>query len=121
MYKADSRAFTRWLKHVANRDTDGTVLMIQIENEIGMLESRAKACRPTERRHAICLSDGREDRPKDTRRVCALGENGSDSPDAPAVKGYAKLLELMPILARHQGQGSMNGLYFDNDSTEPSR
>ena len=39
MYKADSRAFTRWLKHVANRDTDGTVLMIQIENEIGMLES----------------------------------------------------------------------------------
>ena len=45
-------------------------------------------------------------------------ENGSDSPDAPAVKGYAKLLELMPILARHQGQGSMNGLYFDNDSTE---
>lgn len=38
VYKADSRAFTQWLRHVADRDNDGTVLMIQIENEIGMLE-----------------------------------------------------------------------------------
>ena len=45
-------------------------------------------------------------------------ENGSDSPDAPSVKGYAKLRELMPLLTAHQGTGNMNGLYFDNDSTE---
>lgn len=45
-------------------------------------------------------------------------ENGSDSPDAPSVKGYAKLRELMPLLTAHQGTGNMNGLYFDNDSTD---
>lgn len=39
VFEADSRAFTEWLRHVDVYDTDGTVLMIQIENEIGMLES----------------------------------------------------------------------------------
>ena len=38
--QADSRAFTEWMKHIADVDkTQGTVIMIQIENEIGMLES----------------------------------------------------------------------------------
>ena len=37
--QADQRAFTQWLKHIAAADKDeGTVIMIQIENEIGMLE-----------------------------------------------------------------------------------
>lgn len=44
-------------------------------------------------------------------------ENGSDSPENPSVKGRAKLKSLIPLLAKHQGTGSMNGLYFDNDST----
>ncbi len=36
---ADRRAFTQWLKHLAEADREaGTVIMIQIENEIGMLE-----------------------------------------------------------------------------------
>lgn len=40
VYKADSKAFTRWLRHVAEADSGhNTVSMIQIENEIGMLES----------------------------------------------------------------------------------
>ncbi len=39
VYSADSEAFMRWLKHVAEVDKDyGTVIMVQIENEIGMLE-----------------------------------------------------------------------------------
>lgn len=39
VYKADSKAFTAWLSHVAEVDRDhGTVIMVQIENEIGMLE-----------------------------------------------------------------------------------
>ncbi len=38
--QADSRAFTAWLKHIKKIDGDRhTVVMIQIENEIGMLES----------------------------------------------------------------------------------
>lgn len=38
--QADNRAFTEWMKHIADVDkTHGTVIMIQIENEIGMLES----------------------------------------------------------------------------------
>ncbi len=37
--EADCRAFTQWLGHVAEKDkNEGTVVMIQIENEIGMLE-----------------------------------------------------------------------------------
>lgn len=36
--EADRKAFVRWLKHVDAADTDNTVLMVQIENEIGMLE-----------------------------------------------------------------------------------
>ena len=38
VYQADSRAFKAWLGHLADVDKDGTVLMVQIENEIGMLE-----------------------------------------------------------------------------------
>lgn len=45
-------------------------------------------------------------------------ENGSDSPASTPVRGYAALKELMPLLAKYQGRGVMNGLYFDNDSTE---
>ena len=37
--EADKRAFTRWMQHIAQVDkAHGTVIMIQIENEIGMLE-----------------------------------------------------------------------------------
>ena len=39
MFQADSRAFSQWMKHIASVDKEeGTVIMIQIENEIGMLE-----------------------------------------------------------------------------------
>lgn len=38
VYQADSRAFKAWLGHLADVDKEGTVLMVQIENEIGMLE-----------------------------------------------------------------------------------
>lgn len=40
VFQADNRAFCAWLEHVALADRDhGTVIMVQIENEIGMLES----------------------------------------------------------------------------------
>lgn len=45
-------------------------------------------------------------------------ENGTDDAGAASVKGYALLQKMQPILLAHQGDGSMNGLYFDNDSTE---
>lgn len=38
VFKADSAAFTKWLAHTIERDTLATVVMVQIENEIGMLE-----------------------------------------------------------------------------------
>lgn len=39
VFKADNKAFRAWLSHVAETDRDhGTVIMVQIENEIGMLE-----------------------------------------------------------------------------------
>ncbi len=39
VFNADHRAFSQWLKHIATIDKrNGTVIMIQIENEIGMLE-----------------------------------------------------------------------------------
>lgn len=39
VYQADNRAFTQWLEHIASIDKEeGTVIMIQIQNEIGMLE-----------------------------------------------------------------------------------
>ena len=39
VFQADNKAFTTWLRHVAEVDLDhGTVIMVQIENEIGMLE-----------------------------------------------------------------------------------
>ncbi len=37
--KADNHAFSQWVQHIAMTDKEeGTVIMIQIENEIGMLE-----------------------------------------------------------------------------------
>lgn len=39
VYQADNRAFSQWMQHLAAIDKEeGTVIMIQIENEIGMLE-----------------------------------------------------------------------------------
>lgn len=39
VFDADSRAFAQWLKHIAAIDKEeNTVIMIQVENEIGMLE-----------------------------------------------------------------------------------
>lgn len=39
MQDADHRAFSKWMQHIAAADKEeGTVIMIQIENEIGMLE-----------------------------------------------------------------------------------
>lgn len=39
VFAADNKAFMTWLSHVAEIDKDhGTVIMVQIENEIGMLE-----------------------------------------------------------------------------------
>lgn len=37
--KADAKAFEELLKHIAAYDKEGTVIMVQVENEIGMLES----------------------------------------------------------------------------------
>lgn len=40
VFQADNRAFSKWIEHIAEIDkNEGTVIMIQIENEIGMLES----------------------------------------------------------------------------------
>lgn len=36
--KADKKAFEKWLSHITHTDIDSTVVMIQIENEVGMLE-----------------------------------------------------------------------------------
>lgn len=38
VFAADAEAFTRLLDHIAVSDTAGTVILLQIENEIGMLE-----------------------------------------------------------------------------------
>ena len=39
VFKADNAAFKAWLGHIAEADREhGTVIMVQIENEIGMLE-----------------------------------------------------------------------------------
>lgn len=38
VFQADSKAFSEWMKHVAAVDKEETVVMVQIENEIGMLE-----------------------------------------------------------------------------------
>lgn len=43
VFEADSRAFVRLLEHIAATDTAGTVIILQIENEIGMLED-ARDC-----------------------------------------------------------------------------
>jgi hypothetical protein len=39
VFHADNNAFSQWMDHIASTDNEqGTVIMIQIENEIGMLE-----------------------------------------------------------------------------------
>ncbi len=39
VFQADNRAFSQWMKHLASIDKEErTVVMVQIENEIGMLE-----------------------------------------------------------------------------------
>ncbi len=45
-------------------------------------------------------------------------ENGSDSERSPLVQSYAKLRELIPLLAEHQGKNTMNGLYFDQENSK---
>jgi hypothetical protein len=39
VFRADNNAFSQWMSHIASIDNEqGTVIMVQIENEIGMLE-----------------------------------------------------------------------------------
>lgn len=45
-------------------------------------------------------------------------ENGSDALDAPLTQSYGKLKQLMPLLAKYQGTGAMNGLLFDGENKE---
>lgn len=45
-------------------------------------------------------------------------EDGSDNSDAPLVKSYGKLKELMPLLTKYQGKGAMKGLLFDQENQE---
>lgn len=45
-------------------------------------------------------------------------ENGSDDGNAPLTRAYSKLKELMPVLAKFQGQGQSNGLLFDQENKE---
>lgn len=45
-------------------------------------------------------------------------EGGSDSPNSPLVKSYRTLKEFMPLLAKHQGKGTMKGLLFDQENKE---
>jgi hypothetical protein len=42
-------------------------------------------------------------------------EDGSDAPQAPLVAGYRCLSQLMPILLREQGRGTMRGVLFDEE------
>lgn len=49
---ADRRAFGTWLRHVAETDSCGTVIMVQIENEIGMLEDARDHSRAAEAEYA---------------------------------------------------------------------
>ena len=45
-------------------------------------------------------------------------EDASDNPNAPLVRAYAKLRELMPVLTKYQGKGMSKGLLFDQDNKE---
>ena len=50
VFLADNKAFTKWLSHIAETDKEyGTVIMIQIENEIGMLEDARDYSKDAER------------------------------------------------------------------------
>lgn len=50
--KADSEAFTSLLRHITTTDTAGTVIIMQIENEIGMLEDARDHSSLAEREYA---------------------------------------------------------------------
>ncbi|MDR0231766.1 MAG: DUF5597 domain-containing protein [Dysgonamonadaceae bacterium] len=45
-------------------------------------------------------------------------ESGSDNPETPLVQAYAKLKELMPLLAKYQGKDMSKGLLFDQENKE---
>ncbi|MDO4164476.1 MAG: DUF5597 domain-containing protein [Bacteroides sp.] len=50
VFQADNRAFAALMKHIAEADKeDGTVIMVQIENEIGMLEDARDYSREAEK------------------------------------------------------------------------
>lgn len=48
--KADRRAFVRFMRHLAETDTARTVVMIQVENEIGMIPDARDYCKEASRR-----------------------------------------------------------------------
>ena len=56
VFKADSTALTTWLRHTTGRDSLGTVAMLQIENEIGMLEDARDHSHPPLRLRVASLT-----------------------------------------------------------------
>ncbi|MDR0749835.1 MAG: DUF5597 domain-containing protein [Tannerellaceae bacterium] len=45
-------------------------------------------------------------------------EDAPDHPQSPLIQSYARLNELIPLLARYQGKGLANGLLFDEKNRE---
>ncbi len=65
---ADNRAFTALMNHIADKDREtGTVIMIQIENEIGMLEDARDHSPLAEKAYTAII-------PKELRRIWKMGK-----------------------------------------------
>ena len=47
---ADRRAFVRFIEHLAEADPDHTVVMVQVENEVGLLRDSRDRSTPWPRR-----------------------------------------------------------------------
>lgn len=86
VFQADNRAFCKWLRHVADIDKAvGTVIMVQIENEIGMLE------------------DARDHSPEADKAFNAWNKSGKDdiyNDEKFMAEYYARYVERMAKSAR---------------------
>jgi beta-galactosidase GanA len=115
---ADARAFAALLKHLRAIDGDAhTVVMVQVENEIGMIPSARDHSEQAARSFGSAVPG---------ELMAHLVEHADTLAPEPAAgllaASYDVVAQLTPLIVEHQGRGTMAGLLQEHpDNRQPQQ
>lgn len=104
---ADARAFAALMRHVREVDSSTrTVIMIQLENEVGLIGDSRDRCKEANEAFAGMVPDAQMFSPFGIERQA--GGDDSQLSDA-----YDLLSQMTPLIMEHQGNGTMKAVILE--------